>query len=126
MIDYNEIGNEPPKHLYRPYLWLGDDQDEHVVYFRSHLPPTPSLDGVTANGAWLDGYIEFIDRVPVRSNRFVGFTKAELKGKRQDIIQALSRSYFASKEVYVAEYNRRLAMVTPLLPSGDYIAKIQH
>jgi hypothetical protein len=32
-IDYSEIGNVPDR-TYRPYLWCGEDQDNHVGHFR--------------------------------------------------------------------------------------------
>lgn len=33
MTDWNMIANEPD-HLYRPYLWFGEDADAHVREFK--------------------------------------------------------------------------------------------
>lgn len=34
-FDYNEFGIEPERQ-YRPYLWLGEDQDHHVLVWNVH------------------------------------------------------------------------------------------
>jgi hypothetical protein len=46
MIDYNEIGSEVT-HLYRPYLWFGDEQDTHVVEYKKTKVHVMTIDDCT-------------------------------------------------------------------------------
>lgn len=69
MIDWNEMGNSLPEREHRPYLWFGEEQDEHVVYFKAHPDvmvrwSIPKFTDVTGSWAMRGSNVQITSCVP--------------------------------------------------------------